>query len=195
MDTWLLAFVPVVSAGVGAYIGAYLREKGKNLATREDLDRVFRAMEIIKAQISGDLWVEQERWKLKRDCYVPLLENIRMLGESLLEPILLGGTPEEKQKTFSSAVEKRDAKQVDELRRARTIADLLLAEAAREELKTLDQEVGRLPYDPDIWRDDTKLMQFGGRLRALYYQLVAAAQKDLQLTIAPPVTTPRPGQD
>ena len=56
-DLLLTAVVSVVSAGLGAYFGAYLREKGKNLATKEDLDRVVRATEDIKAKISGSLWV------------------------------------------------------------------------------------------------------------------------------------------
>jgi hypothetical protein len=32
--------VPLVSAGVGAYFGGYLKTKGENLATHEDIDKL-----------------------------------------------------------------------------------------------------------------------------------------------------------
>ena len=35
-------FVVALVAAIGAFFGSYLREKGKNLATHEDLDRVVR---------------------------------------------------------------------------------------------------------------------------------------------------------
>lgn len=34
-QVWFLVF-PVIAVAVGAYFGAYFREKGKNLATKED---------------------------------------------------------------------------------------------------------------------------------------------------------------
>src|SRR5688572_5413035 len=49
----LTAVVSLAFGGIGAYVGAYLREKGKNLATKEDLDRVVRATEEIKAEVAS----------------------------------------------------------------------------------------------------------------------------------------------
>ena len=61
-------------AGIGAYFGSYLKTKGKNLATREDVDgvveevkRVTRTTEEIKADISKGVWDRQKYWELKRD--------------------------------------------------------------------------------------------------------------------------------
>jgi len=77
-------FVPsLAGAAIGAYIGSYLQEKGKNLATREDIDRVVRKTEDIKAEISGDLWQRQNRWTFKRDLYIRLLENLRIAYSAL----------------------------------------------------------------------------------------------------------------
>jgi hypothetical protein len=36
-----ISVVTVLSAGIGAYIGAYLKKKGENLATHEDFQRVL----------------------------------------------------------------------------------------------------------------------------------------------------------
>jgi hypothetical protein len=38
MDHLWLAVIPFVTAGVGAYLGAYLKKKGENLATHEDIE-------------------------------------------------------------------------------------------------------------------------------------------------------------
>jgi len=65
-------------AGIGAYFGAYLREKGKNLTTKEDIDRIVRKTEEIKAEVSAEAWLRQKRWDRKWDCYV---EMVRSLGE------------------------------------------------------------------------------------------------------------------
>ena len=39
--TWALMILPFVSAGVGAYLGSYLKKKGENLATHEDIEIVL----------------------------------------------------------------------------------------------------------------------------------------------------------
>lgn len=39
-----------VTSGIGAYFASYLREKGKNLATRQDIDKLTRIVEDIKTE-------------------------------------------------------------------------------------------------------------------------------------------------
>lgn len=85
MELLLAALVSLIAAGAGAYFGAYLREKAKNLATREDIDKLVRQTEEIKASISGNLWVEQNRWTFKRDLYTRLLENLGIVFDALNE--------------------------------------------------------------------------------------------------------------
>jgi hypothetical protein len=72
-----------VLAGAGAYLGSYLREKGKNLATREDVDRLVRATEEIKAEIAGGLWLEQNQWSFRAETYKQLLESLGDLLSAL----------------------------------------------------------------------------------------------------------------
>jgi len=54
----------VLLAGIGAYFGAYLKMKGKNLAKKEDLEELTRKIEEIKTEYSREL--EDYRHELSR---------------------------------------------------------------------------------------------------------------------------------
>jgi hypothetical protein len=63
------------------WAGAYVGEKGKNFARKEDLDIILaevRAITItqkeIEAKISGELWNRQMVWNQRRDAYAGLLK-------------------------------------------------------------------------------------------------------------------------
>jgi len=57
--------VVALVVGGGYFLASYFREKGKNLATKEDIDKITKATEAIKAEISSDMWVKQRRRELK----------------------------------------------------------------------------------------------------------------------------------
>ena len=72
--SWALALVPFLTAGAGAYVGSYLKTKGENLATHEDIGKlvdqvraVTTTTKQIESKIAGDLWDRQKRWELRRD--------------------------------------------------------------------------------------------------------------------------------
>jgi hypothetical protein len=80
-----VAITSFVCAGIGSYLGSYLKKKGENLATHEDLDKlvdqvalVTQTTKLIEAAISGDVWDRQKRWELKREV---LLEAARRMAE------------------------------------------------------------------------------------------------------------------
>jgi hypothetical protein len=61
-------------SGAGAYFGSYLKKKGENLATHEDIDKlleqvsaVTKTTKEIEAKISDDVWSRQKRWEMKRE--------------------------------------------------------------------------------------------------------------------------------
>src|SRR6267143_5646049 len=72
----LTVFVTALVAGVGAFFGTYLREKGKNLATKEDVAAISRTTEEIKTEIASGVWLKQRRWDIKWECYSKIAENI-----------------------------------------------------------------------------------------------------------------------
>jgi hypothetical protein len=66
--------ITALISGFGAYFGAYLKKKGENVATHEDIDKlvdqvraVTTTTKEIEAKISNDMWDRQKRWELKRD--------------------------------------------------------------------------------------------------------------------------------
>lgn len=70
---------------MGAYLGSYLKKKGENLATREDIEglveqvsAVTKATKEIEAKISSDVWDRQKQWELKRDL---LLDAVKRMDE------------------------------------------------------------------------------------------------------------------
>lgn len=65
-----------ITAGAGALLGSYLREKGRNYATKEDVRILTGLAEDVKAEVSAKTWLQQRRWDLKRDLYWRLLEHL-----------------------------------------------------------------------------------------------------------------------
>lgn len=86
---WVLSVI--VALFVGGFLSSYMKKKGENLATHEDIDKlveqvraVTTATKDIEAKISNDVWDRQKRWELKREV---LFETTRRLSE--LENALL----------------------------------------------------------------------------------------------------------
>jgi hypothetical protein len=84
----LLIVVSLVTAGLGAYFGAYLRRRGENLATKSDFDELLQQLgrqtqqvEVIKSEIARAGWVHQRRWELSRDLYFELLRTLEELRQ------------------------------------------------------------------------------------------------------------------
>ena len=64
------------------WLGAYGKEKGKNIARKEDLDEILtevrgvtRAQKEIESELKEGIWNRQMRWNQKRDIYGALLKN------------------------------------------------------------------------------------------------------------------------
>jgi hypothetical protein len=75
----------LVTAFVGSYLAAYLKKKGENLATHEDIDKLVTQVAAvtittkqIEERVSDEFWQKQKRWEAKRDA---IFEVMRRLGE------------------------------------------------------------------------------------------------------------------
>src|ERR1700733_15242604 len=75
-----------IVAGIGAYIGAYLKKKGENLATHEDFQKLLaehrsptEATKVIEARISIGVWSQQQRWDVQKTA---LLESLKELASA-----------------------------------------------------------------------------------------------------------------
>jgi len=93
-------------AGVGAYFGSYLKKKGENLATHEDIDKLVEQVRAvttttkeIEAKISNEVWDRQKKWEVKKEV---LFEATRRLSE--LDDALL---------SLHSVIQQEQAKEID----------------------------------------------------------------------------------
>lgn len=84
----LLLTASVIAGGLGAYIGAFLRRKGENLATKADFESILaqlreqtREVEHVKNEIAQAGWIHQRRWDLKRQLYWELLETLEEIKQ------------------------------------------------------------------------------------------------------------------
>jgi hypothetical protein len=87
-----IAVIPLIFAGIGSYLGSYLKKKGENLATHEDLDKlveqvaaVTRTTKSIEAAISDDVWNKQKRWELKREVLFEAAKRLAEVDDALLQ--------------------------------------------------------------------------------------------------------------
>ncbi len=87
----LWALTTLGSAFLGSYLGAYLKKKGENLATHEDIDKLVEQVsavttttKMIEAKISDDVWRRQKHWELKRDVLFELMRKLRATNDALL---------------------------------------------------------------------------------------------------------------
>lgn len=88
-DFWFLVLTAVFG-GLGAYFGAYLRQKGKNLATHEDINKlvdqvatVTTTTKEIEARISSEVWDRQKLWELKRNVLFELAKRVAAIFDAL----------------------------------------------------------------------------------------------------------------
>jgi hypothetical protein len=87
---WIL--LAAIASGFGGYFGSYLKKKGENLATHEDLDKLVQQMEAttqatkaIEARIDDQVWNKQRQWELKRDILLDAIRSISAFENTMME--------------------------------------------------------------------------------------------------------------
>ncbi len=87
---YLSILATAVVAGVGAYFGSYLKKKGENLATHEDVDLLVKQVAAvtettkqIEAKISDEVWDRQRKWEMKRDALFEALKDVGSMEDCL----------------------------------------------------------------------------------------------------------------
>lgn len=93
-STTTLIALPLLSAlggWFGSYMRGYMTEKGKNLATHEDIDKLVEQVKAvtqttkeIEAKISDQVWDRQRRWELKRDLVLKISDQLSIAKEALI---------------------------------------------------------------------------------------------------------------
>ena len=89
---WWFYAIAFIFAFAGSYFGAYAKKRAENRAMKDDFDNLLsqlkkttKATEKIKEDISRVSWVDQQRWQLKRDLYMELLEALYSEKEAIFK--------------------------------------------------------------------------------------------------------------
>lgn len=80
---FIIAIISFFMAGLGVFISSYIKEKGKNYATKEDFQellnqtkRTTKETESIKLEISKHGWLESKQWELRFKVYSEILQSL-----------------------------------------------------------------------------------------------------------------------
>lgn len=89
---WRAYLLVIAVAFFGSYLGTYAKRKAENLATKEDFEELLSQVkktteetEKIKTEISRVSWVDQQRWALKRELYMELLDSLYSEKEAIFK--------------------------------------------------------------------------------------------------------------
>jgi hypothetical protein len=133
---------------IGGYLlrslDAYLRKKGENLATREDIEKITQATKEIEAKISGAMWDRQKQWELKRDAVFDVVRCFARADEALLNLLTASeaydkilATPQSAEYPLQQKIEAREAwnNVTIAIERALLIADVVSGTEATKPLR------------------------------------------------------------
>jgi hypothetical protein len=81
----------LTSAFVGSYLAGYLKKKGENLATKEDVQDLAaqtalltQTTEQIKAEITDKVWNKQRHWEMKRDAIFAAIQGLERANSAVI---------------------------------------------------------------------------------------------------------------
>jgi hypothetical protein len=185
---YLLAFVV---AFAGSYFGAYAKRKAENLATKEDFDALLdqvkkttKETEQIKMDISRVSWVDQQRWTLKRELYMELLDSLYSEKEAVfkLSDEEKRDVPKEPELVAlrDSFIRENRAQSLAAIKRiskVRGVAGVLLTEDAQ---KALD-EIAFVWYDSIEGKPEEFYAKRLAAVDKAYAIVLASATKDLDV--------------
>jgi len=91
-NLFALGLTTLVSAFVGSYLASYLKKKGENLATHEDIDKlvdqvraVTTATKEIEERIESSVWSKQRHWEMKRDALFATVQALDRTKSAFIE--------------------------------------------------------------------------------------------------------------
>lgn len=95
MDDLTKLLFTFITAGAGAYLGSYLKKKGENLATHEDINKlitqvtaVTQATKEIEGKISHDFWEREKTWEVKREALFEAMKELANVEYGLSRLVL-----------------------------------------------------------------------------------------------------------
>ena len=75
----------LIAGGIGAFFGAYLQQKGKNFATREDVSEITHKVESIKTDLAAKQHFSQIRYERETKVFEEIWPKLCELQEAVLD--------------------------------------------------------------------------------------------------------------
>jgi hypothetical protein len=179
-----------VVALVGAYFGAYFKQRGENYATKQDLKEITSIAEEIRAKVSNESWQNQRFWEEKKAIYVDLIKGLSKIADGLWEHLLHGfdqRTYERVENPVRQASTKALHESLGRYLQFTGVAFVFLNEQAHHAMRYFSDESKRLHdqlgNDHDAYKYFSKLKEV---VDETYSQMVKAAKADLAAELRKP---------
>ncbi|MCF6185894.1 MAG: hypothetical protein L3J49_00235 [Desulfobulbaceae bacterium] len=85
MDAWQI-FMLIVASALAAFFGAYLKEKAKGAATKEDIEEITQKIEGVKREVEKNKEIDSIKYNLKYEACLESLNLIDAHFSHLLTP-------------------------------------------------------------------------------------------------------------
>lgn len=190
----VIVAISLIASGIGALVGAYLKRRGENLATKADfevlLDQVrqqTRETEQIKSEMARAGWVHQRRWDLKCELYWRLLETLEEIKQKgrLLAQMLSNywdPTPEARQVIEEFARHMHERGVAEKLIGSKAAAAVVLEKSAVEALDRLALEFNE--FVDLVLREPDAVEAFFGFGRDRFETLLESTEEAYQIVLS-----------
>jgi hypothetical protein len=172
----------LVTAALGAYLGSYLKKKGENFATHEDIQKLVdqvRETERVKAEIADRMWDRQRRWDAKKDLYMEIYSSIHKLHDLLIEVGVFRGGGDQPRLEESMNQLKSD---FDKFNRVGFVAPLFFSDAALVSIMNITELAARwmtIVKGDEVCDFDKVQKDFTPKFHDAIMGFSAAARRDL----------------
>ena len=190
----LVVIVSLLGGTLGAFVGAYSRKRGENLATKADFDSLLQQLrkqteetERIKSEIARAGWIHQRRWDLKRELYwqlLQMLEEIKQKGRWLVQSLERFWSPNPEAQALIEAFANHmyERGTVEKLLASKGVAGMILTERSSA---ALDRLIGDYNALADVLiRNEQPVEAFFNYGRTQFETLLAATEEVYSLVLS-----------
>ena len=184
-------FLAFALAFAGSYFGAYAKRKAENLATKEDFEALLAQVkktteetEKIKTDLARISWVDQQRWTLKRELYMELLDSLYSEKEAVFKlsdeekhPIPYEADLLALRENFIRENQVQSLSAIKRISKVRGVAGVLLTEEAQMAL----DEIALAWYESIEGRTEEFYTKRLAAVDKAYSIVLLAATKDLDI--------------
>jgi hypothetical protein len=165
-NLFALGLTTLVSAFVGSYLASYLKKKGENLATHEDIDKlvdqvraVTTATKEIEERIESSVWSKQRHWEMKRDALFATVQALDRTKSAFIElwasQVFEVGDPEYKErKRVSTEKWLAEISRYDETRSSTSLVCRIAVRKALGEASQLFRSSAALVFKSKLDNDE-----------------------------------------